>query len=205
MRNAGKSLSVGKRFLLGVISLAGLISCGNNGDARAFNYEGTEKFNAAFYAEAIYLFNRAIEIDPKLSEAYTNRAMAKCALEEYESALEDWKIYLTLEKEIYIIHKSEYEHAKEMVENMKSDPKSFYYRRADKEWNSNKLNEALADFTKVLELDPEDAEVYIKRGSIKETMGDFPGAVEDYEESIRLRPEYEKDIRRLIDRVKEKW
>jgi tetratricopeptide (TPR) repeat protein len=203
------SININKALIYTIISvmtLLGLISCGNDenygGNAQAHNHEGWKHFSASHYQEALQFFNKAIAADPKLAEAYTNRAMAKCMLYEYESALTDWEIYLTFEKNIFVMHQNEYNRAKEMIEKLKTDPKACY-RRADEKRNIDNFKGAIADFDKAIELDPEYAEAYIARGGTKEKLGDFSGAIEDYEESIRLKPQWESQIRPLINKAQD--
>ena len=54
----------------------------------------------------------------------------------------------------------------------------------------DKVNEALEDFDKVLELDPYNEKAYFMRGSIHEFFGDLESALENYQEATRLAPEF---------------
>jgi Flp pilus assembly protein TadD len=47
-------------------------------------------------------------------------------------------------------------------------------------------DEALADFNKVLELDPKNQEAYNNRGFVKKSMGDMDGACKDWYKSKKM-------------------
>jgi tetratricopeptide (TPR) repeat protein len=50
------------------------------------------------------------------------------------------------------------------------------------------LDGALADFTKVIELDPKSAPAYNSRGIVKQMRGDLDGAIADYTKAVGLDP-----------------
>ena len=52
---------------------------------------------------------------------------------------------------------------------------------------------AVAEFTKAIELDPENGELYQKRGDAYQAMGDSEKAEADYEEATRLTEEETPD------------
>lgn len=49
--------------------------------------------------------------------------------------------------------------------------------------------QVIADYNKVVELNPETAYVYIRRGSAYQELGDYERAIADYTEAIRLDPD----------------
>ena len=54
--------------------------------------QGYDKQCAEKYAEAIEDYNKVLELDKDFERAYVQRACCKYQLQEYESALEDFKI-----------------------------------------------------------------------------------------------------------------
>ena len=54
-------------------------------------------------------------------------------------------------------------------------------------------DKAVAEYTKAIELDPENGELYQKRGDAYQAMGDSAGAEADYEEVKRLTEEKTPD------------
>ena len=54
----------------------------------------------------------------------------------------------------------------------------------------NRKQDALADFTRAIEIDPGNFLAYVYSAGIKDEMGDYDGAEHDYKILTRLRPEY---------------
>jgi tetratricopeptide (TPR) repeat protein len=63
-----------------------------------------------------------------------------------------------------------------------------YYNRALAYENLDKFNEAIADFTRAIALDPENAEAYLYRGIDKTRIGDPAGGDADIESAKRINP-----------------
>ena len=69
----------------------------------------------------------------------------------------------------------------------------FYFNRAfDKEKKGDYLG-AIADYTKAIEIDPEDIESYNNRGLVKHELEDYSGAIADYTKAIEINPTYYVD------------
>ena len=49
---------------------------------------------------------------------------------------------------------------------------------------------AIADFTKAIELNPNDSAAYYKRGGTKYDLEDYYGAISDYTKAIELNPNF---------------
>ncbi len=56
---------------------------------------------------------------------------------------------------------------------------------------NNDYEGAIEDFTKAIELNPENEDAYIERGIAKYKLEDYEGAIEDFTEAIELNPENE--------------
>jgi tetratricopeptide (TPR) repeat protein len=63
-----------------------------------------------------------------------------------------------------------------------------YYNRALAYENLDKFNEAIADFTRAIALNPEDADSYLYRGIDKTRLGDKAGGEADIETAKRINP-----------------
>jgi tetratricopeptide (TPR) repeat protein len=62
-----------------------------------------------------------------------------------------------------------------------------YYTRGLTRYLENDVEEAIADFTQAIRLDPQFAHAYVRRGV---AYGNTPEALADFTEAIRLDPEY---------------
>jgi len=64
-----------------------------------------------------------------------------------------------------------------------------YFHRGTVHLQLGHLDEALADFTKTVQLDPRNAFAWINRGSVRQAKGDTEGALDDYTRAIEINPE----------------
>ena len=65
-----------------------------------------------------------------------------------------------------------------------------YFKRALEKENRKDYQGAIADYTEVIRLNPEDADAFYYRGLAKYKLGDYQSAIIDYTEVIRLNPNY---------------
>ncbi len=65
-----------------------------------------------------------------------------------------------------------------------------YYNRGLSFMNENKLNEALQDYNKAIELKPGYNEAYVNRGNIERGNGKYEEALNDYNKAIEVRPDF---------------
>ena len=63
-----------------------------------------------------------------------------------------------------------------------------YFYSAYNKANLNDYNGAIADYTKAIELDPNNSNAYINRGIVKNDLKDYYGAIFDYTKAIELDP-----------------
>jgi tetratricopeptide (TPR) repeat protein len=65
-----------------------------------------------------------------------------------------------------------------------------YYNRGDTKNGLQDYKGAIADFTKAIELKPEDASAYCDRGEAKIGLQDYKGAIADYTKTIEIFPKF---------------
>ncbi len=63
-----------------------------------------------------------------------------------------------------------------------------YYNRGIARGKSGDLDGAIADFSKVIEIEPRDAQAYYNRGYARQLKKDFGGAIADYTKYIEIEP-----------------
>ena len=64
-----------------------------------------------------------------------------------------------------------------------------YFQRANFRVALDKYKEALADYDRAIELNPDDAVAYSNRGIAKSELGQYEAAFTDYDAAIRLNPD----------------
>jgi tetratricopeptide (TPR) repeat protein len=65
-----------------------------------------------------------------------------------------------------------------------------YYHNGFAKDAKGDLDGALADYTKVIEIKPDDCEAYSSRGLVKFQKGDYDGAIADCSKAIEIKPDY---------------
>lgn len=124
-----------------IIILLFLTSLSYSQTAEEYFQRGVSKVNLENYQGAIADYSKAIEINPKFSDAYYNRGYLKNNLEEdYEAAITDYTMAITLSPN-------------------DSDP---YCARGDTKYNLGQTDSACLDWQKSEELGNADATERIK-------------------------------------------
>jgi tetratricopeptide (TPR) repeat protein len=120
------------------------------------------------YINAVSFFNRVIDLEPKMTDAYLMRGLAYRNLEKYKEAMDDYNEILTI------------------------DPNSAaaYNNRGVAYWRQGKFKEALSDYNKTISLAPNDYIVYNNRGVVNFEMKNYNDALTDYNKAIGLNPKF---------------
>jgi tetratricopeptide (TPR) repeat protein len=63
-----------------------------------------------------------------------------------------------------------------------------YYQKGLTAVAAGNLIQAMSDFDRVIELDPQYFQAYIERGNVNDGLGNLPGAIVDYTKAIALNP-----------------
>ena len=63
------------------------------------------------------------------------------------------------------------------------------YKAAVEFQEQGKLNEAISEYGKVLELNPQSVEAYANRGGARADLGEYQMALQDYGQALQLNPE----------------
>ncbi len=116
--------------------------------------------------EAIDAFDKAIQLNPDLAEAYYNRGTVRNGLKLHEKAIVDFD---------------------ETIRRNPDLAEAFNNRGIAK----NRLGQhekAIADFDKAIRLKPDYADAYVNRGILRNGLGRRDDAIADLNEAIRLKP-----------------
>ncbi len=118
--------------------------------------------------EAIADFSKAIEYNPKDAENYYNRAVVYRTKGEHEKSVRDYDTYIPL-----MAGTSVYQ-------------ADGYINRGLAHWSLGRLDQALSDFTKVIELDPKRANGYKARAMLYRDMKKDDLAAADEKKAAEL-------------------
>ena len=69
-----------------------------------------------------------------------------------------------------------------------SDRSDFYFNRAFNKSKEGDHNGAIKDYTKVIKINPKEANAFYNRGLAKKNINDFSGAIKDFTSSLKINP-----------------
>jgi tetratricopeptide (TPR) repeat protein len=144
----------------------------------------------AYYAKsesdrAVADFTKAIEIDPIFAAAYYSRATANYNNGEYDNAIADFTKAIELEPKYAVRNRgTTYTMMKNLI---RSDPTfTFYAGRAAAYWAKGEHDSAIADYSKVINLEPKYPDAYTNRAKVYTAKGDLNSAGSDFSTAISL-------------------
>ena len=166
-------------------------------EAFLYNNRGLAYYGLERYDEAISDYNKAIELKPDYAEAYLNRGLAYFKkgsyykTEPYQKAISDFTKAIELKPDFvdaYYNRGMTYIKYVHYHHKYKTIPPEFppqdveYYKKA------------LADFDKVLELDPSYVLAHEGRGNLFYRHGDWDLATEEYNKALERKDEILKKV-----------
>lgn len=171
--------------------------------------QGISYIKQELLQEAITELTKAIELNPSLAEAYARRSYAYCALYEYiaetiyyDTVVTDCTMAIKLDptNASYYFNRSyiydegcEYE--KEMIDITTAinldHSEAYYYTIRGRLYleQYSDYNNAIADFSKYIQFNPDFASGYADRAEVYMIMEDYESAIEDYTNAIELSPD----------------
>lgn len=154
------------------------------------------------YELSLENLNKAIQLDPKMVDAYIDRAEVCIKLRLLDIALnsiEQAIIYDNNNKRIFYVRGLYYEAIEDYITALKDFNKAIelnpndylaFYERGNSKSNLGDLRGAIQDYTKVLELSPNYWNAYYNRGCVRMDLKDYSGSIQDFNKVL----EYNKDF-----------
>ena len=137
--------------------------------------EGIEKFNLKIWDEAIFLWDKALAINPSFSIAWYKRGEALQCLGEIDKAISSVDNALALEPE-----------------NI-----NFLNMKAQLLYNLEDWSESIRIWDKVLNIEPSNYKVWYNKGRCLESMKQISKAIESYEKALEIVPDLKPVLKRL--------
>lgn len=174
----------------------------NPQDIYDYFIRASQKYKQGDFYGALHDFNKVIELDPYLSNAYYNRSLTKIQLEDFEGAIKDCNTVIDLDKNNSLAYSNrcyiknslgDYEGAiQDCNIAIEIDPYNMiaFSSRGYAKVQSEDLKSALQDFNKAIEINSEIPEYYNSRGIIKSELDDNFGAIQDFDKAIEINPNY---------------
>lgn len=120
---------------------------------------GQAHYLAGDYEQAIFTYNRAIQLDPTYAKAYYNRGHAYYQLKEYERAIADYDRVVQLNPAYPVV----------------------YFNRGKVYESLGWYRQAIADYSSALQRFPWLIEAYVSRGDAYRALGKYEQALVDYD------------------------
>jgi tetratricopeptide (TPR) repeat protein len=140
-------------------------------EANEYYNRGLYRFNNGDYTGAIEDWTSAIQLNPNYVLAYNKRAWAYDKTGKADKAIADWEAVLRIDP----AHNT-----------AKQNLKNACLARGVTRYNKEDYDRAIADFSRAVELDPDDIGAYNNRGSARFAKEDYNGVIEDFTQIIRL-------------------
>jgi tetratricopeptide (TPR) repeat protein len=154
--------------------------------------------------DALNFYNRAIKLDPMEADAYAGRGLTFLDMEKYTHAAKDldkaadlepkYDSRLAVNRGYAHFYSGHYSSAAlaftAAIESDPVPPADIVTMRALSYFNAGKMEKAIEDAGRAIELAPEDAKMYYNRASFYYQSGDLEQALQDYDKAIVLEPEY---------------
>ena len=174
----------------------------DNKDLRIFVDKGNVLIGLSRYDEAIECFSKVIESEskPMIEFSYKQRGACFFQIEDYASAIKDFKMFIQLEPQnpfgFYDLANSlkcnkEYEEALYYINKaieMSPQNADNYFIKADVYRLTYFYKEAIEYYTKAIELNDKDNDSYELRAELYYLIGDDDKAIADSKKMIELEP-----------------
>jgi tetratricopeptide (TPR) repeat protein len=124
------------------------------------------------YDEAIAVYSEILQLDPNFAGAYGGRSRAYHAKGDLDRAMEDFNTFIRLDPNFA----------------------EAFNKRWGEGWTAVFVKEvfirAIADCTRTIQLDPNDAGAYYYRGNAYFDKGEYDRAIADFNQALRVNPNY---------------
>ena len=191
----------------------------HNSDANVYYKRGNVFYCLKDYSQAIADFIQAININPNFAKAYIKSGLTRYKLADYYGAIEDYTQAIRINSYDAIAFQNrgdvrsiigdsqgaieDYTQARKInphllkpqeVTQAIENNSDRYEHENNNNSNSQRENHqrAIEVFTQVIEISPDDAVGYKKRGNARCDLGDYLQAVEDFTKAIQINP-YDAD------------
>jgi tetratricopeptide (TPR) repeat protein len=175
----------------------------NLNDAKKYYDYALSCSNSKNFAEAIIYFSKVIDLEDRNIYAYYNRGLAKEEVGDIESAVNDYKKCITINKTfelpynalgiILAKNKKKYEEAIVcFTDALRANPNltdALSNRGLAYLMLSDGKN-AFVDYTKAIAFEPSNSVYYFYRGISNGLIKNYLNEIEDYEKAIELNPTY---------------
>jgi len=171
-------------------------------NARPINNRGLGYSNQGNFTQAMFDYNKAIEIDPKFTDAYINRGNIYFQAGKFNLALSEYNKVIEVDPnnpDAYYNRGNVYYQQGNFAQAIYNYNKAIeininyaqaYNNRANLYAQEGKFTYALSDYNRAIEIVASYAEAYTNRGVLYSQQGNFTQALSDYNKAIEINPNF---------------
>ena len=137
-------------------------------NANAYYNRGIVYYEQNEYQTALNDFTIALKLCPD-AETFNRRANAKCRLNNFSGAIDDYTAAITNQPNYYMA----------------------YLNRGQLKFNQKEYQAAIDDYTSAITLKPDLSIAYYDRGLAKGLLKNYKGEISDYNMAIEYKPDYQ--------------
>lgn len=171
----------------------------NSKEAHAYLYRGNYYLQNRQLDLAIEDYTKVIECAPQEVDGYLKRGDSYLSMKQYAEAIKDYNRVVALNPKeakgyygrgIICFEKNQFGQAvDELSKAIVAKPEaSYYYLRGVAYYRQGKSDLTISDFTKVIELTPNDGYPYYQRGIVYSLRNEYPEAIEDFNAATKFNP-----------------
>ena len=168
-----------------------------------YNYLGLTEAKLKNNAAAIAYYDSALHLNPQEPDYFVNRGLSKevlndsTAAADYERALKLNPRHTLAQHNLKALKTKQgqtltFEDRLTQTINEDSTMLYPYLERALQRFEGGYYKGAVDDYTRALEIDPSDEEIWLGRGLAREKLKDFQGAFSDYTRAIDIKDDFFK-------------
>ena len=145
----------------------------NPNDADSYRFRSFLRINPSGYKASLADSTEAIRLNPKFTEAFFWRAYVKNLDRDFEGALVDLNQAIALGR----VEKDDF---------FRQNEKDVFFQRAGALVELKRLEAALADYNRVIEIDPSYGKAYVLRARVQNSLGNEREAIDDLTQGINI-------------------
>ena len=178
-------------------------------DASNFFLKANQALNQKNYAEAIRLYDEAIDKNSEFSDAYLNKGICLMKLGRIDDAYEILTkaiqidqslvqaILVRSEAGILLGKLNESEADLKKIRKAYQDSSSYYLIHGNLMGSKNNISEAMADYDQSISLDSSNVEALVNRGAIQYKLGALDLAFKDFTKAVKFNPSQSEALNNL--------
>ncbi|MEM6403273.1 MAG: tetratricopeptide repeat protein [Cyanobacteria bacterium P01_D01_bin.116] len=153
--------------------------------AKAYIKSGLTRYKLADYYGAIEDYTQAIRINSYDALAFQNRGDVRSMIGDSQGAIEDYTQARKINPHLLETQKLE---KQKIIFNINDNSHNSTVNDNEDNLERENHQRAIEVFTQVIEISPDDAVGYKKRGNARFDLGDYLAAIEDFTKAIQINP-----------------